>query len=475
MSGRITLFSICFVLTYLLIISGCGETVTEPEDSTVELNGTVLIEGGGDPSLVTVRIFEAPEDAQIIQTLNTYPNVGFSQYSGMLFDPVAFNPIDITNPNAEGEFRFDGLNSGSYIVDAVFQDFACPSPAYTYLSSNLNIGTLPLSPLHDINGYVAENVTWYDGEVYHITDDLIILIGYTLTIEGGALVLFEDRCAIEVFGSLRVDGTPANPAVFRLIETENANDDEWGGIIIKPDSGPCEIVGAAIHNTSTAIEIREGTAEISECLIRDASDFGVYFEADANGSVRHSIIVDGYTGITSRLSGPEFANNLILRMLGQGIVVNDSSVANINHNVLLDCQIGIFSDWHTEPSITYNLIEGGNIGIYAEEGFIATIQYNELRGQNEHGIYFTVGECYPDPFEYNNFIDMPWTILYVYGGAGLQADTVFAPYNYWDGESAVNIPNRIKDGSDHVTPPINPIGPVVFNPPLTEPVTWAGP
>jgi len=475
MPGKLLFFCASFACMNLLLISGCGEKVTNPDEEAVALSGTVVIDGVSDPSQALVRLFEAPEDNQITQTLNSYPVVGFSQSTAMLFNPSNLEPIGTTNPNSNGEFYFDGLDHGTYIVDASLPDYACPSPALVHVSGNKDLGTLQLSEQQEVNGYIDDNVTWQTGEIYHVTTDLIVLEGYELFIEGGTLILLEDGCDIDVFGEIQVDGTPANPAVFRLTENGSGNSDDWGGIVIKPTSSPCEIVGAAFHDASTAIEIKGGNAEISECLIKESSDFGVYFEANASGYLRHSILVDGYTGITSRLSGPEFANNLILRMMGRGIVINDSSTADIKYNVILDCETGIFSDWHTESSIIHNLISGGEIGIHAEEGFYAEVLYNEIRGQSIKGIFFWVGFCYPEPFQYNNFIDMPWTIFYVFGGgSGWQADTIFARYNYWDGENILNIPNRIEDGNDHGTPE-NPIGPVIFDPPLSEPLAEAGP
>ncbi len=456
------------------LLTGCGESAVEPEEVGFALTGTALIEGGGDLSEAVIALYNQPEDSQIDLTLNSYPSVGLPEYAAMTFNPSKMEPLHTAIPEADGSFEFNDLSGGSYIVDVTLTGYGCPNPAFVSLHSNKDAGELQLIEVEEVNGYIDASTTWTSGSVHLITGDVSVLTGFTLAIEGGTLILLEGDYEIEIYGGLNIDATPANPAVFRLLQENYTAGDEWDGILIKPNSNPCEIVGAAIHGASTAIEVRGANTDIRECFIKESDSFGVYFEAGTTGSLIHSILVDGLNGITSSSSGPEFANNLILRMAGHGIEVKNSSLADIHNNVLLDCQIGIFSDFNTEPAITHNLISGGEVGIHAEEGFTATIQYNEFHAQETRGVNFTVGSCYPEAFEYNNFIDISYIIMEVFGGGSLQADTVFAPNNYWDGEDATGIPDRIIDGYDRSSPD-NPVGPVVFTPYFTEPYPDAGP
>ncbi len=466
--------SICVVFLLLGAVAGCGPSATEPETSTFAVKGNVVLDDGGDPAAAEIRLFASPEDDQIAAALASYPLIGFGDYQPLLFDPLNEQPLQTASPGSDGSFSFQDVAPGSYIVEAALTGYGCPEPVPVNLSGDADIGTLVLARETEVIGNITQDQTWHTGETRVIGGDIIVLAGVTLTIEPGVLVLLKGDYEIKVFGVLAVDGTVSQPVRFRRHSDDYAPGDDWKGIRVEIGAGDCRFTGMVMQNAATALEIKDGETTLSECLFDAPETIGVFFSTQSSGEAKYCILRDGDVGLRANLTDPEFSFNLILRMSGAGIEVQDSSQADIHDNVILDCDRGIRSSWFTAPVIRYNLIEGGSRAVDAERGFDAVIQYNVFTGQSGETVYFSIGYCYPEPFSYNNFLNAPLHILYVSGSAAQQSDTVFAQFNYWDGEDPEQIPVRIIDGYDHGTQ-ANPIGIVVYNPLLDEPVTTAGP
>ncbi|HEX7344160.1 MAG TPA: right-handed parallel beta-helix repeat-containing protein, partial [bacterium] len=371
-----------------------------------------------------------------------------------------------------GHFAFSDLSPGEYIVDADLQSFACPQPEHLILSDNTDIGTLRLvqpQPLDDIQ----QDVTWISGNAYLLQDDILVHPQAALSIQDGVLILAQPDAALIVAGEIQILGDPNNPVRFRLTPEAYALGADWDGILLEQPVSICVLSGLSLQGASTALRVVNGQAQVSNALISSPSSFAAYFSAAAQGSVAHSIILEGNQGLVADNCSPAFEYNLMLRTTGAGITVKSYSGSIVHDNVLLDCYTGIWSDWETSPQIHDNLISGGFRGLDAQNGFTAIVEYNEFQNQSQECIYLHVKNCYP-LIEWNNFINAPVVILHVNGNAGQQADTVFAPNNYWDGQDAASISDRILDGHD-IGSPENPIGPVDYIPFSASPVPGAGP
>jgi len=453
-------------------LCGCQENSTDPTAPSWAIEGTMEIVGNGLLSNVLVQVYAAPEDDQLLQIQTSHPALGFSPIAPALFDPLSQQPLASASPDSDGHFALAGLSAGDYIVNAELPDFACPEPEYLTLAENADIGTLRLvqpQPLTDIQ----QDTIWTTGSVFLLQNEIIVHPQAVLTIQSGVLILAQADAALIVAGGIQVLGDPENPVRFRLAEEAHAVGSVWNGILLEQPASACELSGVSFQGASTALRVLNGPAQISQCLFWACSSFAAYFSANAEGSVAHSVVLEGDQGLVADNCSPDFEYNLVLRTAGAGISVKSYSTSPVHDNVILDCQTGIWSDWETAPQIHDNLISGGLRGLDAQSGFTALVRYNEFQNQLQECIYLHVKNCYPQ-IEWNNFVNAPAVILHVNGNAGLQADTVFAPHNYWDGEDAATIPDRIIDGHD-IGSPDNPIGPVDFNPPSTNPVPEAGP
>ncbi|MCL2710847.1 MAG: carboxypeptidase regulatory-like domain-containing protein, partial [Planctomycetaceae bacterium] len=76
------------------------------------------------------------------------------------------------------------------------------------------------------SGTITSDQTWYGGQVYHVTGNVTVASGVTLTIMPGAIIKFEERCSLIVNagGTLIAEGTAAQPIIFTSIK-----DDTYGG------------------------------------------------------------------------------------------------------------------------------------------------------------------------------------------------------------------------------------------------------
>jgi hypothetical protein len=462
--GRLLLIACVFL--------GCSKTGLDPSSTVYSIQGTLTVAGEANPDSALVRLWAAPQDIQLQQALSQYPALGFAPVSPMLFNPLTLTPLRSGTPASDGSFRFDDLPAGSYFLDAALAGYDCPDPLFFTLPGGSNVGPLTLAEAQPVNG-TLNSAVWESGEVYRITGDVLVPPGQTLTIQSGVLILLAGDYTFTVSGRILIDGIPAHPVRFRLTPEHHALGGDWGGLRLNETISACEITGVQFQGAATALRAIGGTAHVEECLFEAPAAFGAYFSAAAEGWVKHSIVRDGNQGLVADNSSPQIEYNLLLRMSGRAITVKTNSQATLYSNAMYDCQTGIWSDWNTTPLIHYNLISGGSRALEAQDGFTALVEYNEFIGQSVECIYLNIRNCYPT-IRNNNFIAIPPTVLRINGNNGQQADTVYAQYNYWNGEDLSGIPALIIDGQD-VGSPGNPISPVVFQPFRLTPVAGTGP
>ncbi|TKJ42532.1 hypothetical protein CEE37_02260 [candidate division LCP-89 bacterium B3_LCP] len=466
------LFTITLLAFFSVLLSGCGESTNAPPVQGYTLYGSLQLEDGADPSTATVVLYAVPQDQQLLQAFASNPTVGFSPYSNMLFNPANQAPLASNSPSVTGDFSFENLGQGYYILSANLNGYACAEPVWLNLQGDTGIGTLSLSLLHEVNGNISNNTTWQTGKAYLVTGDIMVLPTAVLTIQSGVSILLDGDYSFTVTGGFDITATPLEPTRIWLSDDHYNSGGDWGGIHLSNPAFDCEISGTLIRSASTAVKVTGGTTQIVECLFDSARITGVNFQGNAQGSVEYCIFSEGNTGLAVSESDPELHHNLIVGLSAKGIEVKNYTQAHIHHNVLIDCQQSIWAGWDAAPILEYNLFQGGNKAIQAESGFFATIEYNEFAGQLVEGIYLK-NNCYPI-ISNNNFIDMPQTILHVNGNSGQQADTLEAEYNYWDGEDNTGIPDRIIDGHD-IGSAGNPVGPVEYEPFRLQTVSGAGP
>ena len=111
MSMRNNIITIAPILS--LIILSCTKSPTEPDTGT--LTGTVLLEGEQDHSGITVALYELAElDTTILRYNREYPNVGFPISQATEFDHRFAEVVAETKTKADGTFKIEGIEEGTY-------------------------------------------------------------------------------------------------------------------------------------------------------------------------------------------------------------------------------------------------------------------------------------------------------------------------------------------------------------------------
>ncbi|AKT39088.1 DUF4215 domain-containing protein [Chondromyces crocatus] len=178
------------------------------------------------------------------------------------------------------------------------------------------------------------NQTWtLAGSPYRVQGDIVIPAGSTLTIEAGVQVHVstsdaqgtgQDTSQVEVTvrGTMNLNGTAANPILFRAISGTTAA--LWYGVVAEGASAQLAINNVEIQNARYGFYFSEGThvlnsvtghtntyavylagtaaASVNYATLRN-NTYGVYFAGGSSGSVNNSVLRDNsHTGIYTYVS-----------------------------------------------------------------------------------------------------------------------------------------------------------------------------
>jgi len=219
-----------------------------------------------------------------------------------------------------------------------------------------------------ISPLITENTTFFSGQTYTATSDVIVAQGVTLTIEAGAVLKFSHSMNLIVNGSLQVNGTAVNPVVF-------SNDNgSWSGIKINSSAIDNVINWARIESAEVGVEIQaeSNNTLISNSDFRNASVYAIYFNG-VNGIAVNNTITNSETGIYIKNASPQIigANEITLSR-DSGILIEGLSNPVI--------QLG-------------NVITGNTYGIYLKGDNTEannpqpTINGNQLHSNRLNNIY----------------------------------------------------------------------------------------
>lgn len=92
----------------------------------------------------------------------------------------------------------------------------------------------------EVAGTINSNTIWPANSRVHLTGDLTIEAGATLTIESGTIIKIATAGDVHVDGHLDINGTPASPVVFAPASAP----DRWGGFFLQETTSNVEAEGA---------------------------------------------------------------------------------------------------------------------------------------------------------------------------------------------------------------------------------------
>ncbi|KAA5537189.1 right-handed parallel beta-helix repeat-containing protein [Taibaiella lutea] len=265
-------------------------------------------------------------------------------------------------------------------------------------------------PVNPVDTALSGNVsgTWAKDGTYHITGDVIVPEGQTLTIEAGAKIIFDTTAKPEflVKGNLYAVGTDAEPVIFTVDDDKKSTwGMKWGGIMGGPTCGEilldhCIIEQGGNVTTEASASVNAqfykaeagdrvpvlwyggtGKVVVTHCTVRNFGEDGFYIEGG-------SVIVDHNTIYTTGLDNGDAINiksgvhadvafNTVYSPNTNALKLSNSGDRPINayiygyNNTIINC------GWRRATT------KGGSI--WVEKGVIVEL-YNNLLVNDRYGI-----------------------------------------------------------------------------------------
>ncbi len=189
------------------------------------------------------------------------------------------------------------------------------------------------NPQQKVSGYLAEDTTLdKDESPYHVSSDLIVPEGVTLTIEPGVVLLFDhaqgnlpSAAGLHVEGTLLARGTPKDKIIFRSVSSSPTSAD-WKGITFSSTAKDasfdemrgrytdgCILEHCIIEHAATPLRMEDSSPLVSNCIIRnngcpDGTPYQLIAGPDSNALLVNTIITKNRGSISGDFA---IANSII--------------------------------------------------------------------------------------------------------------------------------------------------------------------
>lgn len=252
MKSDFRLTALLSILIYALLLISCkGE-----DDSQSGIVGRVTAaEGGGGGAIVKLIKAPNPEDDSSIWSVNDdEPQLGFPYALEFTFDHRPLTTEQVDTANGSGEFRFEQVVAGDYVIIAEKPGHGWSVPKKLSTSGgDVDVGELrlPLEVVIEEQFVITENTTWESGVHYVVKDNFLVVDdGVTLTIEPGAIVRIVGAGSIEVDGTLIARGEPDNFVRFMANEYVGRRADRWIYVKFNDGATPPDLEYCAFRDRS---------------------------------------------------------------------------------------------------------------------------------------------------------------------------------------------------------------------------------
>ncbi len=384
-------------------------------------NGIYAIGSASQPRLYSNNIFENDGDGIRCEPLpgqaaKATPDIRYSnskennsqQFAGTPDNIGVWMQVNANGDSCDAQFN---LSLDPLFADFALQDYSLHpcSPLINGGMDALHIGSIPYYVgATELRGDIGGRVITAAANPWYVSCDVFTHPGETLTIQPGALVLFEGVYDMRISGLLEAEG-----ATFMPLDSVNSQV-KWLGITLEESADPnsyvrdCRFVNTSTTQKETpyggALTVRGISPEIS----------GNSFENCEYAAISCQ---DG--------AQPEITYNLISGFGPVAVNCYDNSHPQINHNIIRNGYgYGILCSFTSNPVIETNLILWNDLaGIKCENQSAPTIEYNTLYDQAYSGILCT-GQS--NPLIRNNIIAFN-------GSASTWADTTYG--------SGINVQN----------------------------------
>lgn len=230
---------------------------------------------------------------------NPNPVVNYSTIEGNTsYDYLAQNFSD-NSLTLGASFNWWGAVSLAEIISKIYDftttgDMSSPVVNVIPFLDGQNGNVVP--PANYVSGTLSVNTVFSSDTQYEVLGDLIIPAGITLTIQGGATLLFAVDAQLIVNGTLIIQGSQSKKVVLTSALTTKRPGD-WGGIVINSSATGVVIDYAVVEYASSGITFDTSTGTVSNSVIRNNTN-GIYIYKQGTPNISSgNVITDNDYGI----------------------------------------------------------------------------------------------------------------------------------------------------------------------------------
>ena len=286
-----------------------------------------------------------------------------------------------------------------------------------------------------VGGAISTNSVWTNDRIYHVTGNIVVNPGVTLTIQAGTLVKFDSAKLLAVRGTLIADGTPSQPILFTAWTKPNYDSctpgmpcpGEWGGLYQSMGNG--------------------GIVFTSESQSAQFDSNGNYL---GGSIIRHSVVEYSFGGIFAESATPFIDHNLIWNNRDTAITCSNCSMVVSHNRIINNRSVYILNLVWGQADIRKNLI-ANNMGCIRVMGGGHEINSNTITANTgtwcsgAQGAVCLGGTNATPIIQGNNLYANQATYEVVMGTMAEQIGDVIAPGNYWGMTNTAAIQSRIYD------------------------------
>lgn len=400
-------------------------------DNLITANGTGIILWGSNNA--------SQNPNPTIQGNRILGNTAFNLSSQFFGNPATttvaatLNYWGSENPGTIGAGIWDRTDAGSQNA---------PTIAFTpFLDANLQ----PVSGSY-LNGTLGSDLTIATGTTWDVVGDLTVPASRTLTVEAGATLRFAANTALLVQGTLDVNGTASQKAVFTSAPSSPPQS-TWDGIRIT--AGTSTLDHARVEFADRAIDVRNAAATVRNCEVYDFGryqipGFGIYFES-ATGTIEDN-------QVEHRGSHSTFATTGI-RLYGAAPTVDGNTVESLDVGLSIE---GLTSASPVTPAVTANLVQSNGTGIEVRQNANPSITGANVVTANQNGISIVGGFVSardPAPVIHgNDLAGNGLSDLATSGYGDVDGPAIDAEENWWGYTTIQAVADRIVDESEYSRP-----------------------